>query len=143
VLAEASAANGGDLTHLLTNSTFTDWNIGITASTNYLPGTFRVVFSFLGDVSAGDEEPMVGQWMQLMPKGTNEAWKTHRRDRRIRRFASLEPTKNGTIMLTPNLLDQVAAGQLASLDASDVVPYLHEHLAWRVTGVRHYRLFQN
>jgi tyrosinase len=135
MLTENGAQSAGGLAHLLTNSTFTDWSIVITASTEELPGTFRVEFVFTDSTSTDADAPVVGQWMQLMPMGTNKHWKTSREGRKIKRFSALEVTRNGTVSLTTGLLDQVMAGQLAGLNAEAVVPYLMEHLAWRVTGV--------
>ena len=135
MLTENGAESAGGLSHLLTNSTFTDWSIAITALTKRLPGTFHVEFVFAGISSADADTAVVGQWMQLMPQGTNEDWKSYGAESKTKRFSTLEPTKNGTVSLTMSLIDQVAAGQLASLDVDAVVPYLQGHLGWRVTGV--------
>ena len=38
----------------------------------------------------------------------------------------------GAVPLTSALLQDIAAGRLASLEPADVVPYLRSHLHWRV-----------
>ena len=40
---------------------------------------------------------------------------------------------SGTVPLTHDLREAVAAGHLASLEPADVLPYLKEKLNWRVT----------
>jgi tyrosinase len=131
------------LIHVLTNSTYNDWNVEIMAGINKLPGTFRVEF-FLADFtddSAEDSDgtqEILGQWMQSAPLGTNADWKTTHTDvgnAKLKRASTLGTTRNGTVSLTAGLLERVAAGELASLDADAVVPFLTQHLGVRVTGV--------
>ncbi|KAI9808406.1 MAG: hypothetical protein M1826_004170 [Phylliscum demangeonii] len=43
-----------------------------------------------------------------------------------------DPEVTGVIPLTTALLEAIAQGHLASLDPSDVEPFLHQHLNWRV-----------
>jgi tyrosinase len=122
--------------HVLVDGTYEDWNIEIMADVEKLPGTFRVEFSLAGKDGA---PTVLGQWMHSSPLGTNADWKTtHTQpgNAKPKRASTLETTRNGTVGLTAGLLERVAEGRLASLDADAVVPYLAEHLGVRVTGVR-------
>ncbi|KAF2847615.1 Di-copper centre-containing protein [Plenodomus tracheiphilus IPT5] len=122
-------ANSGMHASLDQDNTFTDWTIQSEAMASRLPSTFVVRFSL---VKPGSSEHGidVGTWMRLMPS-------TH--DRMREREGAVPKTRayavdvvRGTTGLTTHLLDRIAAGELASLKAGDVVPYLTERLAWKV-----------
>ncbi|KAI8940507.1 hypothetical protein NX059_004184 [Plenodomus lindquistii] len=108
---------------------YTDWTIEAEAQATMLPSTFIVRYSLLKQgFTAGGVD--VGVWMRLMPETHNKMGK--RTDTVTR--SSPPGTIRGKTGLTTHLLDQIAAGQLASLKARDVVPYLTEQLTWTVSS---------
>ncbi|KAH7061712.1 hypothetical protein BKA63DRAFT_573421 [Paraphoma chrysanthemicola] len=125
-MLNAKTAPAGGSALLVSDGTFTDWNIDATATTSHLPPTFVVRFSLVGDFSS-DKPVDVGTWTRLMPtshthSGLNDL------------ASSTEAPYEGRISLTATLIDRVVAGQLTSLNASDVVPYLKDKLTWKVYG---------
>jgi tyrosinase len=106
---------------------FTDWSIAATAMVSALPPSFVVRFMLTGDFSS-DEPVDVGSWVKLMPE-------SHHNDVAEKRASTVDTMHSGTVSLTASLLDQVAAGRLSSLEASDVVPHLSEKLSWTVVSV--------
>jgi hypothetical protein len=122
----ANPATAGGTVQLVANGTFTDWAIATEALAHELPSTFIVRFSLTGDFSS-DPSVDVGSWVNAMPQSHEEMRK---------RTATIEHTYKSSISLTSNLLDQIKAGKLESLDAKDVVPYLTDKLSWRVLRVR-------
>ncbi|KAF2026103.1 tyrosinase [Setomelanomma holmii] len=112
-------------TSLLANDgTFTDWEIYTTAQPLDLPPTFVVRFSLVGDFSS-DAPVDVGTWTKLMPASHGQAGK-------VKRASLTDVPYQGRISLTASLIDCIAVGKLASLNAADVVPYLKDKLTWKV-----------
>src|SRR5262245_19887291 len=136
MLNSNSASSGVDFTYLLKDDSFIDWTIKMKASALHMPSTFRIVVSLTGDFSS-DPITEVGQWMKLMPAehDNNPEWKARQAEQKAKRFSSLDQTLHGTVSLTSTLLDQIAARKLKGLDPSQVVPYLKDHLRWKVLGV--------
>lgn len=117
----------GDLQHLNIDNSFTDWTINLEAMANILPSSFLVQFSFVSDFSS-DPVKDVGMWTVLMADMTgNQA-----QAQKVKRASTLEKKLKGSVSLTANLLDCVAAGMLESLEARDVVPFLKGKLTWMV-----------
>jgi tyrosinase len=99
---------------------YTDWFIHC-ATTSSL-GTFIATFSLsiiFNPGLSGNVSLPIGRWVKIFGDFT---W-------------SLPIHKNGTVSLTASLLDRIAAGELASLEHEDVVPYLTERLDWAVLNV--------
>ncbi|KAH7068549.1 hypothetical protein FB567DRAFT_615332 [Paraphoma chrysanthemicola] len=124
-MLNAKTAPAGGSSLLASDGAFTDWSIDAAAITTHLPPTFVVRFSLVGDFSS-DKPVDVGTWTRLMP-----ASHTHSG---VNDQASTETPYEGRISLTASLIDRVVAGQLMSLNASDVVPYLKDKLTWKVYG---------
>ncbi|KAF2133032.1 tyrosinase [Dothidotthia symphoricarpi CBS 119687] len=114
------------------NTTFTDWTITTKAAALDLPPTFVARFSLAGDNSS-DPVVDVGMWTKLMPMDHNRSKRKIRQtQKKAKRAPILAKTLRGNVGLTASLLDQVAAGKLASLNSTDVVPYLRDRLVWKV-----------
>lgn len=116
-----ATASGESL--LAKDGVFTDWAIDATALTSYLPTTFVVRFSLVGDFSS-DEPVDIGTWTKLMP--SNHDYGSNKR------ASTREVPYQGRISLTASLIDCVVAGKLTSLNSGDVVPYLKDKLTWKV-----------
>lgn len=114
---------------LTKDGTFTDWTIQAQASPSGLPSTFVVRFSLVRDFSS-DPSIDAGTWMILNPSDH-----AHTAMGMAKRASTLEQKYEGTLSLTAHLLDQVAAGELGSLDARHVVPFLKDKLTWKVYSV--------
>lgn len=119
------------------DSIYTDWNIKAAAAQHHLPASFLVQFSLAGD-SSSDASTNVGMWTMLMPEGHN--MHMHKRatcaeEKLTKQVAAANMTLHGTISLTTSLLDLVEANTLESLDDEDVVPFLKEKLAWKLSSV--------
>ncbi|KAF2203556.1 Di-copper centre-containing protein [Delitschia confertaspora ATCC 74209] len=111
-------SSGGDMKHLVTDNSFTDWTIQTSALRSSLPNVFVVQFSFDGETSS-DAVENVGTWNVLMPMGMKMPKAS--KDKAV-----------GSVNLTPSLVDRIAAGKLADLDPKSVVPYLTKRLSWKV-----------
>ena len=117
----------GDLQHVNIDNSFTDWTINVKAEANILPASFLVQFSFVGDFSS-DPAKDIGMWTVLMADMTgNQA-----QAQKVKRASTRERELKGSVSLTANLLDCVAAGTLKSLEVRDVVPFLKDKLTWMV-----------
>lgn len=129
-LTQRSAKGDTGLSHLLSDGTFNDWTVKSKVSLSKLPSTFYVVFSFRNG-SSSDAGYEVGTWTRQrtgQPDTTATQQKPKRTD-----YTRLDA--ENTMSLTSSLLDRIAAGDLKSLDAKDVVPYLRKHLTWQVKTV--------
>ncbi|KAF1959254.1 tyrosinase [Byssothecium circinans] len=131
VLTSGCQTSGQSLTHLLKDDTFTEWTTKVKASSLDMPPRFHVTFSLVGTFSS-DKSTEVGIWVQQMiTKYEKNAWKARQMEQKAKRYNSLEKNLEGTISLTASLLDQISGGNLKSLEAVDVVPYLKAHLTWK------------
>lgn len=107
---------------------FTDWSIRASSAAH---STFVARFSFVGDFSS-DKSVDVGSWVKIMPShhsalpaGGVEG-----------EGAEAEKSWEGRISLTNNLLDAISQSKLASLEPSEVIPFLKSSLTWVVLDVR-------
>ncbi|KAF2793120.1 Di-copper centre-containing protein [Melanomma pulvis-pyrius CBS 109.77] len=128
MLSAGVGENGHDFNHLIVDGSFTDWSVELSAVSSTLPPTFQVRFSFIGDFSS-DPVKDVGMWNVMMPS-THRDHQTKTESRK--RASTLEKNMKGSVALTANLLDCIAAGQLGSLGKDDVVPFLKSKLTWLV-----------
>ncbi|KAF3001808.1 hypothetical protein E8E13_002868 [Curvularia kusanoi] len=112
---------------------YTDWNIKAAAAPEFLPASFSVQFSLVGDFSS-DKATNVGMWAVLMPggHGEDELVGSAGEEKIMGGVSAAERTRSGTVSLTSSLLDQVESGALESLDERDVVPFLKDKLSWKV-----------
>jgi tyrosinase len=124
--ADGSGISGG-LQHVNINNSFTDWTINLEAVASTLPSSFLVQFSLVGDFSS-DPVKDVGMWNVLMADITGKQAQAQR----VKRVSTLENKLKGSVSLTANLLDCVAAGTLESLETHDVVPFLKDKFTWMV-----------
>lgn len=135
VTLTSSPQTSNSLAYLLSDNTFTDWQINVEASSLDLPPSFHAHFFLVGDFSS-DSSTEVGMWTQLMPMEHDKTARNARRsERKAKRLSSIEKDLQGTVSLTASLLDQIVAGKLQSLDASAVVPFLKVGLTWKVYSV--------
>ena len=126
-LTSKNAGVGGSNIGMLANDViFTEWTIETQASVSGLPPTFVVRFSLVDKSSSGAGVD-AGTWMILKPSD-------HQQRRRTTTISE-QQSLNGTLSLTAHLLDEVAAGRLASLEADAVVPFLKDRLMWKVHSV--------
>jgi hypothetical protein len=130
-LTQRSAKGDAGLSHLLTDGTFTDWTVKSKVALSKLPSTFYVVFSFR-NTSASDAGYQVGTWTR---QRTGQPDTTHAAQQSTNRAAETQLDGENTMSLTSSLLDRIAVGDLKSLDAKDVVPYIKGHLTWQVKTV--------
>ncbi|ORY14554.1 hypothetical protein BCR34DRAFT_599107 [Clohesyomyces aquaticus] len=121
----AERGQGSDLAHLNTDDSFLDWSIDAEASSDDMPATFIVRFSFVG-IFSSDPVVEVGSWTRLMSAGNVV------NPNKMKRASTLAPNLKGSVSLTGSLMDDIVAQKLESLDAGAVVPYLKERLAWKV-----------
>jgi tyrosinase len=117
----------GNAQHINIDNSFTDWTINLEAVSSTIPSSFLVHFSFVGDFSS-DSVKDVGMWTVLMVNTTGNQPEAEK----IKRTITPEKKLEGSVSLTANLLDYVAAGMLKSLEAQDVVPFLRDKLTWMV-----------
>ncbi|CAI6332145.1 unnamed protein product [Periconia digitata] len=131
-LTALSDMGSSSTTHLLADTTFTDWIIKTKTPVLDLPSKFYVVFSFVG-LPSPEKSIEVGTWTrQTTGRRDTQARSHYSVNRNRRSYAHNQPDLENTISLTSSLLDQVMAGNLKSLSAADVVPYLTKHLTWQV-----------
>ncbi|KAH6854085.1 hypothetical protein B0I37DRAFT_421388 [Chaetomium sp. MPI-CAGE-AT-0009] len=146
---EEEAEAGGptippSLHHLAPNNTYTDWIVNIRAQKHGLGAPFRILV-FLGPF---DQEADPSSWdgafncvgrVSVLGRaggrsGNGNGGAAATRCARCRTHAARALMVSGTVPLTSAVLrDIVGGGGVASLEAGDVVPYLREKLAWRVT----------
>jgi tyrosinase len=112
---------------------YKEWIVNIRAPKHSLCGTYQVHI-FIGDVPDGVDtwvvhDNNVGTYTVLgsNPLTTN--------CEKCRRDAGRELVVTGIIPLTETLTELISTGELRSLEANDVAPYLKEKLHWRVTQV--------
>lgn len=118
------ATQGRALASLVKDNTYFDWSINVGAAKSSFTSSFIVELSLAGDFSS--DVANVGMWSVLMPKSQ------HGDGVHNRRGSSLHFDFEGTVSLTPSLLDHVVAGKLESLDRADVIPFLKEALTWTI-----------
>lgn len=126
LISQPVSANSHKL--LSQDRTYTEWAISVKASTSQLPPTFVARFYFSGDSpSVGSID--VGSWMRLMPSSHQQSSDA------MKHAPSREATIQSQISITSELLDQVFAGKLKSLEANEIVPFLKGNLYWKVLSV--------
>lgn len=119
------------LTHLAPDNTYTDWIVNIRAQKHGLSQTFRVIV-FLRDFSpepadwAGNTEFNTVGRVTILGRSADTPCGRCREDHED------ELVVAGAVPLTSALLQDIAAGELRSLEVADVVPYLKRNLHWRV-----------
>ncbi len=118
------------LAHLAPNNKYTEWLVNVRAEKHGLGESFRVLV-FLGDINPDPatwdlEFNCVGRVSVLGREADTQCAK-------CRRDHAGGLVVSGTVPLTSALLRDIVAGRLRSLDPTDVVPYLREHLKWKVT----------
>lgn len=130
-------ASGGNLAATIQgDNSFVDWTIEVTASGMEMPSSFSAQFSLVGLFSS-DPSTHVGAWTRMMSEDRETGtWVDHQAARKKKRDSTIVRNLSSTLALTSNLLDEVTAGNLGSLDADVVVPYLKAHLTWNVYAVR-------
>jgi tyrosinase len=116
--------------HLVKNRTYTEWITNLRTIKHALNQTFRV-YVFLGDFISepttwATEHNDVGRFTVFGRDAATSCSKCQQ-DR------SDDLIVTGTVPLTSALLQDIVEGRLASLEPSDVEPYLERHLHWRVT----------
>jgi tyrosinase len=99
------------------STTYTDYFVQ--GSTENALGTFSATFYFNAQIP-GREPIEVGSWVNAVMQQRHDVSKQ----------------SNGTTSLTSGLMDRISDGDLESLDARDVVPYLKAHLEWTIRDVR-------
>lgn len=124
----AGVSKASALGNLLVDDTYVDWNVQIQGASSTLPATFIAKFFLVGDFSS-DIATDVGAWTVLMSSDH------HVQVEKNKRASMLRMDMKGMVSLTESLLDHIVLGKLASLDASDVVPYLKDKLTWKVQAV--------
>jgi tyrosinase len=130
-LTGATGQEGGVFAHVLgPESAYTDWTILTEGSHSEFTASFYVRFSFIG-IESANGTPEVGSWIGILPSSNQ-----HGGSASTKREDSADSRLKGTVSLTASLLDQIAAGNLRSLDARDVVPFLTNKLTWEVYVVR-------
>ncbi|KAF2663037.1 Di-copper centre-containing protein [Lophiostoma macrostomum CBS 122681] len=118
---------GGVFGHILDQeSAYTDWTIFTEGSRADFTASFYVRFSLIG-VESANGTPEVGSWVVILPSPNKDSGSAS-----TKRESSTDLGFKGTVSLTASLLDQIAAGNLSSLDAGDVVPFLTNKLTWEV-----------
>lgn len=130
-IGEGEAAS---LQHVLVDNRYTDWEIKIQVPASSISGSFVMSFYLDSVVNGGvggqREEGEVGAWILVMAAMDSDASE-------VETNGLDQVTKStSTVSLTASLLDEVAAGRLASLEEEDVVPLLKERLSWRMRAVR-------
>ncbi|KAK0624826.1 hypothetical protein B0T17DRAFT_531175 [Bombardia bombarda] len=119
------------LAHLAPNNTYTEYILNVRALKHGLGQSFRLLV-FLGPFDAehpdawDTEFNCVGRVSVLGRSPETTACAKCRGD------AAEGLMVSGTVPLTSALLQDIVAGQLGSLRPEEVVPYLREHLQWRV-----------
>ncbi|KAF2466428.1 Di-copper centre-containing protein [Lindgomyces ingoldianus] len=127
-VATASVAN--KFAHLVPNRMYTEWITNLRTLKHGLNQTFRV-FVFLGDFNPDPktwptEFNVVGRFT-VLGRGDDTPCEKCQQDQES------ELVITGTVPLTSALLQDIVAGQLASLEPADVEGYLERNLHWRVT----------
>lgn len=135
------------LRHLAPANKYTDWIVNVRAQKHGLGQPFRVVV-FLGPFDEADpagwdtEFNCVGRVSVLARGGetttttTTETGTANTQCAKCRADAADELMVSGTVPLTSALLQDILEDDdspLASLRPDEVVPYLRENLAWKVT----------
>jgi tyrosinase len=116
---------------LVKGDTYTDWNIDVGMASATISSTFSIRFSFVS-ASSSDAAVDVGRFSLLRPANHDAS---HKRSRNVAlQDTSLITDIEGHISLTANLIDEVAAGKLLSLEPGDVVPFLKDSLSWTTLG---------
>ncbi|KAK3335847.1 tyrosinase precursor [Cercophora scortea] len=118
------------LAHLAPGNKYTEWIVNVRAEKHGLGQSFRLLV-FLGafnpDPESWDLEfNCVGRVSVL---GRNHETKCSK----CRVDTANGLMVSGTVPLTSALLQDIVAGQVPSLKPEDVVPYLRENLAWKVS----------
>lgn len=126
--AAVRAGGNSPLTQVVSNGTYTDWSIEVQVSSQAIHGPFSVVFSLSGGASSNSVVG-VGAWHVLI-SGMHHAKKSKKHEHPWKRDSVQK--RSGVVSLTTSLLDVVTAGQIKSLDAKDVEPYLKQALVWTV-----------
>ncbi|KAF2257857.1 Di-copper centre-containing protein [Lojkania enalia] len=126
LLTSGQGNEGSSLSRLLDGDSYTDWTVDLHAVQSALPSAFIVEVSLVGDFSS-DPVSNVGLWSKQMLPAHSLDWKT-----KSKLADKLEPNVHGDISLTTNMLERISAGELESLEASVVVPFLTEKLTWMV-----------
>lgn len=132
----------GEMIFLLdeVDRSFEDWNVRVKGDRMRLPATFLVKFFLRGDYN-NDEGREVGAWTVVASAAHQSAVQFGGEEKR-RRASVDEMDMQGLVGLTSSLLEEIAAGTLASLDEEDVVPLLRDGLSWRVETVGFFSLLQ-
>jgi tyrosinase len=132
------------LAHLAPNNRYNEWIVNIRALKHGLDQTFRVMV-FLGPLSAPssssspssiDATTTSPEDWDLDPNCVGRVSILGQSEIHCSKCRSDKDNAlvvSGTVPLTTALLAHVVAGRLASLEPADVVPYLRENLAWRVS----------
>ncbi|KAF2278156.1 Di-copper centre-containing protein [Westerdykella ornata] len=112
---------------------FEDWNVRVGGGRGRLPGAFIARFFFEAGEYGGKGRREVGVWMVVTGGGHQAGVQFGEKGKGERKKASVEEMDmQGLVSLTSSLLEEIAAGKLASLDKEDVVPFLRERLSWSV-----------
>lgn len=120
------------LRHLAPSNRYTDWIVNVRAQKHGLGGSFRVLV-FLGPFDESDpgtwdtEFNCVGR-VSVLGRSAETT-----RCAKCRDDAAGALMVSGTVPLTSALLQDIAEGELASLQPEDVVPHLRAQLRWKVT----------
>ncbi|MBE3049605.1 hypothetical protein IMZ48_45350 [Candidatus Bathyarchaeota archaeon] len=119
------------LAHLVPDNEYTDWIVNVRTQKHGLSQTFRIVI-FLGDFSpnpadwAGNTEFNTVGRVTVLGRSADTPCGKCQEDRENDLIVA------GAVPLTSALLQDIASGELASLEVKDVVPYLKKNLHWRV-----------
>lgn len=113
---------------------FIDWVLEAKASIG-MPASFEAKFSLVGEFSS-DNSTQIGMWARMMTEDhEGGSWKTLQATRKARRGHSVNRDLTSIQSLTSSLLDRIMSGRLKSLEPDAVVPYLKDHLTWKVYAV--------
>jgi tyrosinase len=119
------------ITSLLAAKKYREWITNVRVIKHGLGQTFRIMV-FLGDFNPDPQtwpfEPSLAGRVTVLGRG-----KTNKNCDKCQVDAAQDLVVTGTVPLTSALLEHISTRQLASLEPSDVVPYLQKNLHWRVT----------
>ena len=131
LLSARARAPAGAHMRMVKNNTFTEWIVRTkTVRERFLPSTYVVRFS----IDSGDREVDVGTWVRLMPEHKRDVHALPIDTKAKKEDTEKQPPKD-KLSLTAHLLEEFAAGHLASINPEDVVPYLKKKLSWQIYAV--------
>ncbi|KAK4455339.1 hypothetical protein QBC34DRAFT_460244 [Podospora aff. communis PSN243] len=127
---ETTQSHTRDPSDLITaNNTYTDWSVNIRATKHILGKPYQII------VFDGDFNPDPARWtseynkvdtVAVLGQGEDTACAKCRDDQEN------DLAVAGVVSLTSALIQDYMEGEIASLNAEDVVPHLKRHLHWRV-----------